>query len=128
MQKAIKIVGWVFSVMAAAIFLMGSWVQLNFDPAASSGGPISYPVWFHTLIGVGFLVATILHLIPRTAFALFGAILMSAFFGGIIGTHLLLDDGQWVSRMLMGLLPWFGLYLRDPAFNNLMSFWRTGDA
>lgn len=125
MKKAMTILGWVFSIMAAGIFLMGAYVQLNFDSSAPSSSPVSYPIWFHTFVGVLFLVALVLHLIPRTAFALLGAILMTALFGGIIGTHLLLNDGQWVSRMLMGVLPWLGLYLRDARFNDLMSFWRA---
>ena len=50
---------------------------------------------------------------------------MTAFFGGIIASHLTLNDGQWWTRVIMGVLPWLGLYLRDERFNAMMSFWRN---
>jgi hypothetical protein len=124
MGKALGILGWILSILASGIFLMGAVAQLSFDPERAAASAVRYPEWFHSFVGVAFLAALALHLIPRTAPAVLGAILMTAFFGGIIATHLVLDDGQWPSRVIMGLLPWLGLYLRDRQFNGLMSFWR----
>lgn len=124
MTKALGILGWILSILASGIFLMGAVAQFSFDPERAAASAIRYPEWFHAFAGVAFLAALVLHLVPRTAPAVLGAILMTAFFGGIIATHLVLDDGAWPSRVAMGLLPWLGLYLRDRQFNGLMSFWR----
>tara|TARA_B110000037_G_scaffold93265_1_gene109800 strand:+ start:471 stop:857 length:387 start_codon:yes stop_codon:yes gene_type:complete len=125
LNRVTTILGWFFSVAVSLVFVMGAVVQITFDPSAEPTSAAHYPDWFHMFVGIGFLLALVLHLIPKSSFALFGAILMTAFFGGIIGTHLLLDDGQWWTRWVIGLLPWLGLYLRDQQFNNLMSFWRN---
>lgn len=125
MEKARKIVGWILSIVVSGIFLMGAFVQLSHNPrTVASFEKLGYPDWLSTFLGVSFLVSLLLHLVPRTAFALLGAILFTAFFGGIIATHLVLGDGQWWSRVIFGVMPWLGLYLRDARFNDLMSFWR----
>ena len=126
MSKAMNITGWIFSALIAAVFLMGAYVQLSFDPAtANSASPVNYPAWFHTMVGSIFIAAVALHLTPKSAFALLGAILMSVSVGGFIATHVLIGDGQWPTRVVIGILPWLGLYLRDARFNELMSFWRS---
>ena len=128
LSRPVIITGWIFSVAVSLVFVMGAFVQITYDTSADAASAVSYPDWFHLFVSVGFSIALILHLIPRTAFALMGAILMTAFIGGIIGTHLLLDDGQWWTRWIMGLLPWLGLYLRDQRFTDLMSFWCQPDS
>lgn len=127
LNKVTNTLGWTFSVMVSLIFALGAFIQISFVPTPDVTSPVNYPGWFHLFVGICFAIASFLHLIPRTAFALLGAILMTGFFGGIVGTHLLQNDGQWWIRLMMGLLPWAGLYLRDQTFNDMMSFWRSQD-
>lgn len=125
MNKANKIIGWILSVAVSGIFVLGAVGMLSHNPkAVEMLTKLGFPHWFFTFIGIAYIVAIVLHLIPRTAFALFGAILMTGYFGGTIAIHLELGDGQWWSRVVMGMLPWLGLYLRDARFNALMSFWQ----
>ena len=74
-----------------------------------------------TPLGIIMLVCGVLYAIPRTAFL--GAILITGFLGGAICTHFRL--GEFASPpqficLLLGILTWGGLYLRDPRLRELL--------
>ncbi len=62
-------------------------------------------------IGIGKIVSAILFLIPATF--LIGVLLLSAFWGGAIVTHLALGDPIWLQAGLL-VLTWIILALRKP--------------
>jgi hypothetical protein len=70
------------------------------------------------LIGMLALPSALLYAIPRTA--VFGAILMTGYFGGAIATHLRISDPGWPMALAMGVLTWLGLYLRDARIRRLL--------
>jgi DoxX-like family len=57
------------------------------------------------------LACMLLYLVPRTR--VLGAVLLTGYFGGAIATHLRVGDPFFVP-LLLGILVWVGLYLRDP--------------
>lgn len=61
-------------------------------------------------IGVIEIAVAILYLIPRTAFI--GAVLVTAYLGGAIATHVRVND-QFIMPVIMGVLVWVALGLRD---------------
>jgi hypothetical protein len=70
----------------------------------------------HTMLTVGIisLVCTALYLIPRTA--LFGAILLTGYFGGAIASHVRVESPLFSHTLFpvyIAALFWVGLYLRD---------------
>jgi hypothetical protein len=67
-------------------------------------------------IGVVEIAVAILFLIPRTAFI--GAILISAYLGGAIMTHLRVGD-PWIFPIILGVFMWVALGLRNPAIFTL---------
>jgi len=72
------------------------------------------------IIGVLGLLVTILYLIPRTA--LIGAILMTGYFGGVIATHLRLDNPLFSHTLFpiyLAILAWGGLFLRRPQLKSI---------
>ncbi len=76
-----------------------------------------------TPLGIVTLVCAILYALPPTA--VFGAILVTGFFGGAICTHFRL--GRMVSppqivSLVLGLMAWGGLYLRNADLRNLLPF------
>ncbi len=75
------------------------------------------------LLGVIILVCAILYAIPQTAFL--GAILTTGFLGGAICTHFRLGEigtpPQLIS-LLLGVMTWGGLYLRDIRVRSLLPF------
>jgi hypothetical protein len=64
------------------------------------------------IIGPLEIAAGVLSLIPQTA--LLGVVLMTGYLGGAIATHVRISDPQWVGPLLIALLAWAGLFLREP--------------
>lgn len=72
---------------------------------------IGIPLTLLPTIGVIEIVITIIYLIPRTAFL--GAILITAYLGGAIITHLRVGE-PWFFPVIIGVLTWVALALRQP--------------
>lgn len=70
-------------------------------------------------IGVAFVVSTLLYAVRRTSF--YGAILLSAYLGGAVCTHVNAGHGAFeiVFPAFFGALVWTGLALRDPRVREL---------
>jgi hypothetical protein len=74
-------------------------------------------------LGIVTLVCAVLYAVPQTA--ILGAILVTGFLGGAISTHFRL--GKMVSppqivSLVLGLMAWGGLYLRNADLRNLLPF------
>jgi hypothetical protein len=69
-------------------------------------------------IGVLALVSSGLYIVPRTA--MLGAIMMTAYFGGAVATHVHAGDGNWPTAVVCGILTWLGLWLRDQRLHALV--------
>ncbi len=75
------------------------------------------------LLGVIGLISTALYAWPRTSFL--GAILLTAYFGGAIATHVRIGNPLFSHTFFgiyLGLLLWGGLWLRDPRLRALLPF------
>jgi DoxX-like family len=76
-------------------------------------------------LGFIMLICAIVYAIPRTA--VLGAILMTGFVGGAIATEYrigLVMSGSQLTNLVLGLLTWGGLYLRDAKLRALLPFVR----
>jgi hypothetical protein len=62
-------------------------------------------------IGVVEVALAILFLIPRTAFL--GTVLLTAYLGGAVATHVRIGDAFYFP-IVIGILAWIALGLRDP--------------
>ena len=69
-------------------------------------------------IGAACLAGAILYAIPQTS--VLGAILLTAFFGGAVATHVHMGDGMWWFAVVFGVLTWFGIFLRDARLRRLI--------
>lgn len=83
----IKRTGWVLSILLGLLFAMSAFTKLTqneiaVDQAASAGIDAST----YLLIGIVETIALVLFLIPRTGMV--GALLLMAYMGGAIATHL----------------------------------------
>ena len=115
-------VGWVFSGIVIVALAADAAVDL-FSPALISAEmeATGYPASQATLLGLIILVCVILYAIPRTA--VLGAILTTGFLGGAICVHFRLGEigspPQLIS-LLLGVMAWGGLYLRDERLRSLL--------
>lgn len=76
-------------------------------------------------LGIIALVCAILYAIPQTA--VLGAILVTAFLGGAICTHFRLGrlaSPPQIASVVLGLMAWGGLYLRNAPLRELLPFLR----
>ena len=62
-------------------------------------------------IGVVELLTFALYLVPKTRYL--GGLLMLAYLGGAVATHVHADDGKFFVPVIIGVVAWLGLYLRD---------------
>jgi hypothetical protein len=72
---------------------------------------LGYPEELILVLGIVEVGCTLLYLIPRTAVR--GAILLTGHLGGAVATHSRLLEKQFAAPLLVGVLVWLGLYLRD---------------
>jgi hypothetical protein len=64
----------------------------------------------------------ILYAIPRTA--ILGAILLTGYFGGATATQVRMQDPWFVMPVILGMIAWGGLYLRDESLRRLIPITR----
>lgn len=65
-------------------------------------------------LGVVLLVSVVLYAIPQTA--IFGAVMLTAYLGGAVATHVRIGNPLFshvLFPVYLGIVIWLGLYLRD---------------
>jgi hypothetical protein len=75
-------------------------------------------------VGAIELVCVVVYLIPRTN--VLGAILMTALLGGATATNYRIGDPSLPLPIIVGMLAWGGLYLRDMRIRELIPLRRMG--
>lgn len=115
MTKRINnISGWVLTLLLGLLFALSSFLKLSYNPTAlaqaSSMGFDAQTYWY---IGLIELTALVLFLIPKTG--LFGSLLLIAYMGGAIATHLQHSQSIFVAVVVQALV-WVSLALRYPDF------------
>ena len=112
-------IGRVLSTLPVLLLVMSAAMKFSGSPQVLEVfvGKLGYPQG--TLVGLGILElsCTILYVIPRTA--VLGAILLTGYLGGAITTHLRGGEVFW-GPLVLGILVWAGLYLRDERIRALI--------
>src|SRR5690348_2648808 len=70
-----------------------------------------YPGCLVVAVGVIDLVCTLVYLLPATR--VLGAILLTGTLGGATATNVRLEQATWIMPVVLGVLVWLGLFLRD---------------
>ncbi|NLR95883.1 DoxX family protein [Rhizobium sp. P38BS-XIX] len=121
------IVGWILSAIVFVALAADAAVDL-FAPSlvGAEMNATGFPPGLTTLLGLIILVCAVLYAIPQTA--VLGAILATGFLGGAICTHFRLGEvgspPQLIS-LLLGVLAWGGLYLRDSRIRDLLPIMKS---
>ncbi len=111
--------GRVLSALLTLMLLMSASLKLMHAPdfVATWTGKLGWPEGLLSSIGVLELACLLVYAVPRTAF--FGAILLSAYFGGAVATHVRVGD-PFVIPIVLGVFVWAGLFLRDGRLRSLV--------
>ena len=120
----LKIAGLIVSGLVILFMLMDGGMKLVplsmvVEATAQLGWP-GNPVLIRTL-GVLLLAATLLYAWPRTA--LLGAILLTAYLGGAVATHVRIGSPLFSHTLFgvyLGVMVWAGLWLRDRQLRQLL--------
>ncbi|MBI1761978.1 MAG: DoxX family protein [Acidobacteria bacterium] len=110
--------GYLLSILPALLLFFSAAMKLLKNPQAIQGfAQLGYPAHAATSIGILEAACTVLYLIPRTS--VLGAILLAGYMGGATATHLRVGEPFFV-QVLVGVLLWGGLYLRDERLRALL--------
>lgn len=117
-SKKMMWAGWVVSALPTLMLLMAAGMSLLKRPEAIEGlVKYGYPEGIGFGLGVVLLVCVIVYLIPQTA--VLGAILLTGYLGGAVATHVRAGE-PFVTAVVVGVLVWLGLYLRDAGVRALV--------
>lgn len=110
--KARKIIGWVLTALLAFVFLSSAIMKLAGSPKAAKGmAAIGLTPPIVMLLAVIEIGSILLFALPRTG--LLGLLLLAAYLGGAIATHL--EHGQSVmSAVVIQCLLWITAAIRFP--------------
>ncbi len=104
------------SIDAAGKLIVPELMIANSPPLGLPADPA-----FHRMLGVVLAVCTALYAWPRTA--VLGAILLTGYLGGAVSAHLRVGSplaSFTLVGIYIGVVVWFGLWLRDPRVRALL--------
>ncbi|ALJ11270.1 DoxX family protein [Sphingopyxis macrogoltabida] len=114
-----------FLLFDAGLKLVSPGTAIKYSPPGL-GWPLDVPTM--TMLGLLLLIPTLLYIWPRTA--ILGAILITAYLGGAVATHVRIGSPLFSHILFgayLGVMLWGGLWLRDPRIRALIPL-RSGAA
>jgi hypothetical protein len=110
--------GRVISVLTSLVFLFSAFLKLKGGPELAQGiAHLGLPESMVMPLAIVEISCTVIYLIPATS--VLGAVLLAGYVGGAICTHWRVGDPFFV-QIVLGLLVWLGLYLREPRLKALI--------
>ncbi len=111
--------GLIISGLVILLMLFDAAIKLMRLAAAVEGtARLGYPVSLVFPIGLICLACVTAYAIPRTS--VLGAILLTGYFGGATATQVRVEDPWFLFPIVLGVLVWLGLYLRDGRLRALL--------
>ncbi|MES2042398.1 MAG: DoxX family protein [Pseudomonadota bacterium] len=127
-----RVAGYAMSGLVIAFMLLDGVMKLvPMDVVIKSTAELGYPPSIALARGLGVvgLVCTLLYAVPRTA--VLGAILLTAYMGGAVATHVRVGNPLFTHILFgvyLAVLLWGGLFLRDPRVRALLPLVSPHDA
>jgi len=119
--------GYILSGLAILFLLMDSIIKLlQLDVAVETTLELGYLASVVPILGGILLLCTIIYIIPQTS--VLGAILLTAYLGGAIATHMRIGNPLFshvLFPVYLGLMLWGGLYLRDTGLSQIIPLLKT---
>ena len=110
--------GRIMSTLPVLTLVFSAVMKLMKPPGLAEGfAHLGYPVSLALGLGILELTCTFVYVIPRTS--MLGAILLTGYLGGATATHVRVGD-PFYGPVILGLLVWGGLYLREPRLRALI--------
>src|SRR5215467_15072975 len=84
---------------------------LNLRVAVQGTTGLGYPEHLVVVLGIVEFICLIAYIVPRTS--VIGAILLTGYLGGATATQVRVGDPWFIFPVVVGVLVWVGLFLRD---------------
>ena len=111
-QKTIKIIGWVLTIILAFLFIMSASMKLTQnETAVAQASTFGIDATTYLFIGIIEIISLILFIIPRTG--IIGTLLLAAYLGGAIVTHLQHQEPIAMAVIIQMIL-WITAFIRFP--------------
>ena len=111
-------VGWALSILAALLFLFSAFMKFKGGPDMDQAMThLGLPNSMVLPLGILELTCVVIYLIPPTS--VLGAILLAGYVGGTIVTCWRVGDPFYIN-IVLGLVVWLGIYLREPRLKELI--------
>ena len=122
-SKASLWTGRILSTLAVLLFVFTAMFSL-LKPAAAMQGFVHYGYPESALLRIAIveILCAIVYAIPRTA--VLGAILLTGYLGGATATHVRVGEPP-ILAIIVGIVVWLGLYLRDRRLRALIPLRRS---
>ena len=118
--------GWILSSVVVAQLLSSAWFRATHHTSAVAEivKGYGYPESAIALIVIAECALVVLYLVPQTS--VLAAIVMTGYLGGAVAAHLrIADTARAPIPLVVGILAWGGLYLRDSRIRQLVPFRRS---
>jgi len=118
--------GWFLSIVVVAQLLSSAWFRATNHAFAVAEivEAYGYPESAIVRIVIAECALVVLYLVPQTS--VLAAIVMTGYLGGAVATHLRIGDtARAAIPVVVGILAWAGLYLRDSRIRQLVPFRRS---
>ena len=109
---------WVLSCLPLIAFLPSAFFKLVQPGEFLTQWTKTYPAPAARPLGIVELGCLVLYFIPATR--VLGAILATGYLGGAVATHVQQGQAVFVVPLLIGVMLWGGLFLRDPRIRELL--------
>ena len=124
-STAMRRAGYVLTALVVLFLLMDAGMKLMALPMVlQADAQLGYPATagFAHLLAAMLLISTLLYVLPRTS--VLGAVLLTAYLGGAVATHLRHGDPVFSHTLFpiyVGVIIWGSVYLREPRLRALFS-------
>jgi hypothetical protein len=124
-SKTMLWTGRIMSTVPVLLTLLGSVMKLaKVAPALEGMARAGFPEKFVVPIGMLELICVAAYVIPQTS--VLGAILLTGLLGGATVTTLRIGDPTFPLPVVLGMMAWGGLYLRDVRLRELIPLRKMG--
>jgi hypothetical protein len=118
-SKPVLWTGRVMTALPALLIAFGGVIKAIKAPGVIEGfARAGIPGQLIVVVGIIEIVCAVVYAIPQTS--VLGAILMTGLLGGATLTNLRIGDPAYVVPVIVGIVAWGGLYLRDSRLRALI--------
>lgn len=117
--------GWLMTILPVLVLAMSAFMKVRqpYPPEVLQGMEhLGWSTHLLPALAITEVLCSVIYLIPQTA--VLGAILLTGYLGGATATHVRVGDA-FAAPIIVGVLVWLGLFLRDPRVRALIPWRRS---